>query len=39
MRHKENEAFSTSIYEIDHILQERADEDQEDKGEGSDKAK
>jgi hypothetical protein len=27
IRRKENEAFSTSIYEIDRILQEQADED------------
>jgi hypothetical protein len=27
MRHKENKAFLTSIYEIDRILQEQADKD------------
>jgi hypothetical protein len=27
IRHKENKAFLTSIYEIDRILQERADKD------------
>jgi hypothetical protein len=36
MRREENEAFSTSIYEIDRILQEQADEDQDNEGESSD---
>jgi hypothetical protein len=38
MRREENEAFSTSIYEIDRILQERADEEQDSKDESSDEA-
>jgi hypothetical protein len=37
IQHKENKAFSTSIYKIDRILQERADKDQDNKGESSDK--
>jgi hypothetical protein len=36
MRREENKAFLTSIYEIDRILQEQADEDQDNKGESSD---
>jgi hypothetical protein len=39
IRHKENKAFSTSIYKIDRILQEQADKDQNNKGESLDKTK
>jgi predicted Ser/Thr protein kinase len=37
IQHKENEAFSTSIYEINRILQERADKDQDNKDKSLDK--
>jgi hypothetical protein len=36
IQYKENKAFSTSIYEIDRILQEQADKDQDNKGESLD---
>jgi hypothetical protein len=36
IRRKENKTFLTSIYEIDRILQERADKDQDNKGESLD---
>jgi hypothetical protein len=39
IQREENKAFLTSIYKIDRILQEQADKDQKDKGEGLDKAK
>jgi hypothetical protein len=39
MRHKENKAFSTSIYKIDRILQEQADKDQDNKGKSLNKTK
>jgi hypothetical protein len=39
IQHKENKAFSTSIYKIDCILQEQADKDQDNKDKSLDKTK
>jgi hypothetical protein len=39
IQHKENKAFLTSIYKIDHILQKQADKDQDNKGKSSNETK